>query len=36
MNTSTRQTAAFAEMRHTMQTAASAVADGSGRRLYGG
>ncbi|MBP1985653.1 hypothetical protein J2753_000126 [Halolamina salifodinae] len=36
MNTATRRTAAFAEMRHAMQTAAGAVADGAGRRLYGG
>jgi|AntRauTorcE11898_2_1112593.scaffolds.fasta_scaffold02371_6 hypothetical protein len=34
MNTATRPTAVFAEMRHTM--GAAAVADGAGRRLYGG
>ena len=36
MQTSTRETADFAEMHGAMRTAAGAVADGAGKRLFGG
>lgn len=36
MQSSTRETAVFAEMHRAMQGAAGAVADGSGRELFGG
>jgi hypothetical protein len=36
METSTRQTADFAEMHGAMRAASGAVADGAGKQLFGG